>query len=80
MQGAFNYGASVICHIFPRECNRHARLIHRILDEPTIYGGQHFPGYSLGCRQEARAKPGNRKHPLSDFLSFKWQSWAPGNG
>lgn len=26
MQGALNYGASVTCHIFPRERNRHARL------------------------------------------------------
>jgi hypothetical protein len=26
MQGALNYDASLTCHIFPRECNRHARL------------------------------------------------------
>jgi hypothetical protein len=26
MQGALNYGASVTCHIFPRECNGNARL------------------------------------------------------
>jgi hypothetical protein len=40
MKGALNFGASVTCHIFPRECNRHACIIHRILDEWTIHDGQ----------------------------------------
>ena len=42
MQGALNYDASLTCHIFPRERNRYARLIHRILDERTIRDGQHL--------------------------------------
>jgi hypothetical protein len=56
---------------------RLACLIDCILDERTIHDGQHFLRYCLGRWQEARAKPGNRKHRFFDFLSFKWQNWVP---
>ena len=48
MQGALNYDASLTCHIFPRECNRYARLkevkiIHAIIAVTVGCDGVELP-------------------------------------